>query len=297
MACIEPASLIREPKAKGSSSFMDPEVGVGEELSVKRPGPESEWGRGLQAFSILFSYAGLSRGITREPWPRASETETRKEESARSVNISQVWALRETAVPSCQQSGVEEGSSPREAGQKSHTGFQPRVGLFTSLWRGLFSHHLSIHWLVPSLSSIPSRVNSSPCQKFWGVLVKCQYTSFYPFSGSEEQGDLLGNPGQDEGSSSFRQCPRSTFSDPRCWHSELSPSFPTLPAQLSSKHPRHHHPGMASLSSCSCCKPVDSEQKSGAGRVSVEACFQECRTSDQPELCTLNCFVCVIKYI
>lgn len=216
---------------------MDPEVGVGEELSVKRPGPESEWGRGLQAFSILFSYAGLSRGITREPWPRASETETRKEESARSVNISQVWALRETAVPSCQQSGVEEGSSPREAGQKSHTGFQPRVGLFTSLWRGLFSHHLSIHWLVPSLSSIPSRVNSSPCQKFWGVLVKCQYTSFYPFSGSEEQGDLLGNPGQDEGSSALGNVPGPRFQilvvgTQSCPH----PSLPYQPSSAANTH-------------------------------------------------------------
>lgn len=83
--------------------------------------------------------------------------------------------------------------------------------------------------LACTISSIPSRVNSSPGRKFWGVLEKCQHTSLYPFSGSGEQGGLLGNPHQDEGSSSFRQCPRSTFSDPRCWHLELPPSF--LPAQ------------------------------------------------------------------
>ena len=96
----------------------------------------------------------------------------------------------------------------------------------------MFSHRLSVHWLVPSFSSIPSGVNSSPCQKFWGVLVKCQYTIFYPFSGSKEQGKLLGNSHQEEGSSSFRQRPRPTFSDPCCWLSELP--HPSLPYQPSS---------------------------------------------------------------
>ena len=127
MACVEPASLIREPRAQGSSSFMDPEVGVGEELSVKRPGPESEWDRGLQAFSILFSYGGLSRGTTREPWPRALENKTRKEESVRSVNISQVRALRETAVPSHQQSGVRRAALHVRLARKVTQVFSPEL--------------------------------------------------------------------------------------------------------------------------------------------------------------------------
>ena len=71
----------------------------------------------------------------------------------RSVNISQVRALRETAVPSRQQSGVRRAALHMRLARKVTQVFQPRVGLFTSLWRGLlllFSHHLSVHWLVPS---------------------------------------------------------------------------------------------------------------------------------------------------
>lgn len=161
----------------------------------------------------------------------------------------------------------------------------------------MFSHRLSVHWLVPSFSSIPSGVNSSPCKKFWGVLVKCQYTIFYPFSGSEEQGNLLGNSHQEEGSSSFRQCPRSTFSDPCCWLSELSPSFPTLPAQLSGKHPRHHHLGMASLCSCSCCKPVGTQSRNQVQEGSGLRSAAESVGPVMSQNCAPLTVLCVLKYI
>ena len=150
----------------------------------------------------------------------------------RSVNISQVRALRETAVPSCQQSGVRRAALHVRLARKVTQVFSPELDSSPLCGEGCF-FCLPITFLFTGLCHLfhSIRVNSSPCRKFWGVLVKCQHTSFYPFSGSGEQGDLLGNPHQDEGSSSFRQCPRSTFSDPRCWHLELPPPFPTLPAQ------------------------------------------------------------------
>lgn len=141
-----------------------------------------------------------------------------------------------------------------------------------------FPYH-SFCLLACAISSISTELIPVPARSS-GSSGEVSAHKLVPFLRLGEQGGLLGNPHQDAGASSFRQCPRSTFSDPRCWHLELPPSF--LPPN-EGKHPSSL-PGYGLSVAAPAVNQLTQSRNQGAG-TRAEACCQESRTSDEPELC------------